>query len=142
MCYVEVQRYPSIYLSKHLPLKAFTSESVSERALRSIEAAEFAVKNQAPILIPSVELPSCDSLWTEANSWKCHVHLTVLLEPRTQAANRRTRSGMVAHLVVFADIFQVWQYHEAKRTSKSQPQAQERFYLRLGRNHPGIPSDC
>ena len=122
------------------PTQKFTSASspqfngVAEQALGSMEAAASAARIQAPILFPNVELPSSDYLWTEAMPWTCHTFYCSATTSNPHSKSPREMwhgSPPRRHLLPFFKPG----YHKAKRTNKSQPKAQECFYLGPGRSH-------
>ena len=108
---------------------------VAERALGLIEKAAMAGRIQAHELFPNVQLPATESLWAEASHWAC------------DALNRTATSANPAN----KSPYEMWYgnpppvvrlpflkpgYCKVKRENKSQPKAQERFYLGPAPNHP------
>ena len=110
---------------------------VAERALGLINDAAVATRIQATELYPSA--PNYPSLWAEAASWVCHA-----LNCTATTANPGDKSTYEMWYGFPPPRGAVWPFLKpavcrAKRNNKSQPKAQDCYYVRPGVNHP---RDC
>ena len=108
---------------------------VAERALGLIETAAMAGRIQARELFPGAQLPATESLWAEASHWACDA-----LNRTATSANPANKSpyemwyGEPPPVVLLP--FLKPGYCKVKRRNKSQPKAEECFYLGPAPNHP------
>ena len=108
---------------------------VAERALGLIETTAMAGRIQARELFPGAKLPATESLWAEATHWACDA-----LNRTATSANPANKSpyemwcGKPPPVVLLP--FLKPGYCKVKRKNKSQPKAQECFYLDHAANLP------
>ena len=96
----------STILLKNISASSPQFNGVAKRALWLIEAAALAATIQASILFSSVELPSSESLWTEAMSWACNTLFCNDFQPRQQITARYVAWQPTS--ASFAAMLQAW----------------------------------
>ena len=120
-----------------MPADSPKYNGVAERALSLINDTSLAARIQAPVLYPGAS--AYPSLWTEAMSWACHV-LNRIATP----ANSGDKSPYEMWYGSPPSPGEVWPflkpaYCRVKRDDKSQPKAQDRYYVGPSVDHP---RDC
>ena len=106
---------------------------VAERGMALLDTASLAARIQAPVLYPKA--PTGASLWAESVNWACHV-----LNRTSTTANPGDKSPFEMWHGYPANTAETWPflkplYYKAKRENKSQPKAQEGYYLGPAINH-------
>ena len=110
---------------------------VAERALALISGTALAARIQAQVSYPSA--PSYPSLWAEAVSWACNA-----LNRTATKANPGNKSPYEMWYGSPSLAGEVWPFlkpaiYRVKRKDKSQPKAQDCYYVGPSVNHP---RDC
>ena len=120
-----------------IPADSPKYNGVAERALGLINDAAVAARIQATELYPNA--PNYPSLWAEAASWACHA-----LNCTATTANPGDKSPYEMWYGSPSRRGAVWAFLKpavcrVKRNHKSQPKAQDSYYVGPGVNHP---RDC
>ena len=141
-CYVRSIRqrgrmFRSGIRQKFTPADSTNYNSVAERVLALISDPALAARIQAQVLYPGA--PSYPSLWAEAVSWACNA-----LNHTTTKANPGNKSPYEMRYGSPPLAGEVWSFlkpaiYRVERENKSQPKAQDCYYVGSSVKHP---HDC